>query len=36
MPYMLIRHKVKDYTKWKSVFDAHKAMRKSGDFPHRR
>ena len=30
MPYMLIRHKVKDYTKWKSVFDAHKAMRKSG------
>jgi heme-degrading monooxygenase HmoA len=30
MPYMLIRHKVKDYTKWKSVFDAHKDMRKSG------
>src|SRR5262249_37785443 len=30
MPYMLIRHKVKDYTKWKTVFDAHNAMRKSG------
>ena len=26
MPYMLIRHKVKDYTKWKTVFDAHNAF----------
>ncbi len=30
MPHVLIRHKVEDYTKWKSVFDAHKAMRKAG------
>ena len=30
MPHVLIRHKVADYTKWKSVFDAHKGMRKAG------
>ena len=30
MPHVLIRHKVEDYTKWKAVFDAHKAMRKAG------
>jgi hypothetical protein len=29
MPYVLIRHKVKDYTKWKTVFDAHKDKRES-------
>ena len=30
MPHVLIRHKVADYAKWKSVFDAHKVMRKAG------
>jgi uncharacterized protein (DUF1330 family) len=29
MPYILIRHKVKDYTKWKPVFDEHGATRKA-------
>lgn len=28
MPYMLIRHKVKDYAKWKPVYDEHNATRK--------
>jgi len=28
MPYLLIRHKVKDYAKWKPVFDEHGATRK--------
>lgn len=27
MPYMLIRHKVKDFDKWKPVFDEHGATR---------
>jgi heme-degrading monooxygenase HmoA len=26
----LIRHKVKDYDKWKSVFDEHSVIRKAG------
>jgi hypothetical protein len=29
MPYMLVRHEVKDYDQWKLVFDEHSAMRKS-------
>ena len=29
MPYMLIRHKVKDYPKWKPVFDEHGKARKA-------
>ncbi len=29
MPYMFIRHKVKDYDKWKSVFDEHGSFRKA-------
>lgn len=29
MPYLLVRHKVKDYAKWKSVFDEHGATRKA-------
>ncbi len=29
MPYVLIRHKVDDYTKWKPVFDEHAAARKA-------
>ena len=29
MPYLLIRHKVKDYTEWKPVFDEHGATRKA-------
>ncbi len=28
MPYMLIRYKVKDYAKWKPVYDEHAANRK--------
>jgi hypothetical protein len=28
MPYMLVRHKVEDYEKWKPVFDDHQATRK--------
>ena len=28
MVHFLVRHKVKDYTKWKPVFDAHAAKRK--------
>jgi hypothetical protein len=28
MPFMLVRHKVKDYSKWKPVFDGHFATRK--------
>jgi heme-degrading monooxygenase HmoA len=28
MPYMLIRHKVKDYAIWKPVYDEHNATRK--------
>jgi hypothetical protein len=30
MPYMLIRHKVADYAKWKPAFDAHAPTRKAG------
>lgn len=29
MPYMMVRHKVKDYAKWKQVFDEHGATRKT-------
>jgi len=29
MPYMLIRHKVEDYAKWKPIFDEHSASRKT-------
>jgi heme-degrading monooxygenase HmoA len=28
MPYLLIRHKVKDYAKWKPIFDEHGASRR--------
>ena len=30
MPYMLIRHKVKDFAKWKSVYYEHADVRKDG------
>jgi heme-degrading monooxygenase HmoA len=30
MQLTLIRHKVKDYDKWKSVFDEHSTLRKAG------
>ena len=30
MPYILVHHKVQDYAKWKTVFDEHDNMRKSG------
>jgi quinol monooxygenase YgiN len=29
MPYMLVRHKVADYAKWKPVYDGHAATRKA-------
>jgi heme-degrading monooxygenase HmoA len=29
MPNLLVRHKVEDYKKWKPVFDAHGAARKT-------
>lgn len=29
MAYLLVRHKVKDYSKWKTVFDEHAATRKT-------
>ncbi len=29
MPYMLIRHKVQDYAKWKSAFDDHGSTREA-------
>jgi len=28
MAYLLVRHKVKDYSKWKPIFDEHAATRK--------
>lgn len=28
MPYVLIRHKVRDYEKWKTMFDEHGSIRK--------
>lgn len=30
MPYVLIRHKVRDYAKWKPMFDKHGSTRKAG------
>jgi heme-degrading monooxygenase HmoA len=30
MPYILVRHKVQDYAKWRPVYDQHDATRKSG------
>jgi len=30
MPYMLVRHNVMDYAKWKLVYDQHAATRKAG------
>ena len=29
MPYILVRHKVEDYAKWKPIFDEHGAARKA-------
>ena len=29
IPYLLVRHKVEDYAKWKSVFDEHGATRRT-------
>ncbi len=29
MPYLIVRHKVADYDKWKTVFDADSARRKA-------
>ena len=29
MPYLLVRHKVEDYTKWKPAFDAHGTTRQA-------
>ncbi len=30
MAYLLIKHKVEDFSKWKQVFDEHGPMRKAG------
>jgi hypothetical protein len=30
MSYLLVRHKVAEYKKWKPVYDKHAAMRKAG------
>lgn len=32
MPYVLVRHKVKDYGKWKPRFDEHGATREASGF----
>ena len=32
MPYVLVRHKVTDYGKWKPVFDEHGTVRKASGF----
>ena len=32
MPYLLIRHKVQDYAKWKPVFDEYDATRKASGY----
>ena len=32
MPYVLVRHKVADYAKFKSIFDEHGAVRKASGF----
>jgi heme-degrading monooxygenase HmoA len=29
MPYLLVRHKVSDYARWKPIFDEHGAFRKA-------
>ena len=29
MPYLLVRHKVEDYAKWKPVYDEHAGVRKA-------
>jgi len=29
MPYLIVRHKVKDFATWKPVFDEHGALRKA-------
>ncbi len=29
MPYMLVRHKVRDYDKWKPIYEEHGATRKA-------
>jgi heme-degrading monooxygenase HmoA len=29
MPYLLVRHKVADYTKWRPLFDQHAATRRA-------
>jgi hypothetical protein len=30
MEYMIVKHKVKDYNRWKPAFDAHATTRKNG------
>jgi hypothetical protein len=32
MPYVLVRHKVADFAKWKPSYDAHKNMRAAAGF----
>ena len=30
MPYLLVRHKVEDYARWRPIYDEHAATRKAG------
>jgi heme-degrading monooxygenase HmoA len=30
MPYLLVRHKVEDYARWRPMYDEHAATRKAG------
>ena len=30
MPYLLVRHKVEDYARWRPIYDEHGATRKAG------
>jgi heme-degrading monooxygenase HmoA len=30
MPYLLVRHKVEDYARWRPIYDQHAATRKAG------
>ena len=35
MNYVLIRHKVADFTKWKTIFDAHRGVRQEAGLKER-
>jgi hypothetical protein len=35
MPYLLVRHKVADFSKWKSAYDAHLGARQKAEEIHK-